>query len=324
MNKPVLTRSFNLNEDVLSLLRLRQKLGGDDTEASLRAQLDWQNQTPGQDRFVAESVDNPGELLGQSFGFHTIPERYLAWVEVHPDHRRRRLGRELLAHSIKRARAVGADHMLVNANANDAPASAFLISQGFWPKSDAWFMHAPADIALPDPEWPSGYRVRSFAQVQDVDLVATTYYKCYGDMWGHGANSKALAATSNFKEGWQEFWLSPQDPNGESIFLVFGPNDEAIGLGHGEIGTVEGQKDFAEHPKLHVDGPGIALSHRQRGLQRPLLLTVMRWLRARSADAHSAFSLSSYGDAAATVDVYRDLGFQLDTHLVAYHLDLAA
>lgn len=258
-------------------------------------------------------------------GFHTIPERYLAWVEIHPDHRRQGLGRRLLAHSIKRARDVGADHVLVNANINDTAASAFLTSQGFWPKSDAWFMHAPANIALPEPEWPFGYHVQSFAQVQDIDLLATTYYKCYGDMWGHGANSKVLAATAKFKEGWQEHWLLPQDPTGESIFLVFGPNGETVGLGRGEIGTIEGQKDFSEHPKLHVDGPGIVAVHRRLGLHRPLLLIVMRWLKAREVvDAQGEFSLSSYGDDVGTVDVYRDTGFQLDTHLVAYHYSLSA
>ena len=69
-------REFRMDSDIAPLLYLRQQLGGNDTEESLRAQLAWQNQAPERDRFVAETIDNPGELLGQIFGFHTIPERY--------------------------------------------------------------------------------------------------------------------------------------------------------------------------------------------------------------------------------------------------------
>lgn len=58
MDKTVHTRSFNLDKDVLSLLHLRQKLGGADTEASLRDQLAWQNQT--------------GEYLKYSWQFPTL------------------------------------------------------------------------------------------------------------------------------------------------------------------------------------------------------------------------------------------------------------
>lgn len=319
-NLPVIIRLFNQDTDVLALLRLRQALGGDDTEASLRDQLAWQNQTPEKDRFVAVDIkDDGGVLLAQSFGFHTIPERYMAWVEVHPQYRRKGLGRTLLSHSITRAREVNAEHVLINTNAEDMAAKTFLLQQGLKPKSDAWFLHAAAAVALPEPVWPDGYSVRSFAEIQNIDLIGVTYYKCYGDMWGHGANSKTLAATSQFRDGWQDGWLSAQDPTGEGLFVIFAPDGEAVGLGRGEIGTIEGQKNFAEQPKLHVDGPGIAPGHRQHRLQQPLLLTVMRWLKSRGV---GEFSLSSYGDDAATVDIYRDIGFQLDKHLVAFHLDL--
>ena len=68
-----------------------------------------------------------------------------------------------------------------------------------------------------------------------------------------------------------------------------------------------------------MDGPGITAAYDDRGLQKPLTQTVMQWLRAQG---QGPLELHSFGDSAATVTLYRDLGFTLTRHLLAYHLDI--
>lgn len=76
--------------------------------------------------------------------------------------------------------------------------------------------------------------------------------------------------------------------------------------------------------KLVVDSPGVVPAHRHLGLQRPLTLTTMHWLR--NTVGARPIQLHTYGDQEAAVASYHALSFVLEpnSHLIEYRFNLAA
>lgn len=315
----VTIRNVNMVTDLVPLVNLRNLCAGAGTEPITLAQqqekLREPNQHPATDHWVAEETGDSWTLLGQSFGYHTIPERYLAWLEVHPDGRRLGIGSELLKRVIERAKALGADHILINADQDEKnrAAHAFLQAHGFQAKSDVWFMRAPADLAVATPQWPAGYSVRSFNEVQDFAILWQVCFQSYGEQWGHGENSRINRALP--PEITMIDWLSAAAPQGENIFLAFDEADNVVGICRGFVGEQKSDR----MPTGLIDAPGVVPAYRHVVLQRPLLLTVMQWLRAQG---QGALLLSSFGDSAATIQLYDDIGFVPEQHLITYHLDI--
>ncbi|MFN8493317.1 MAG: GNAT family N-acetyltransferase [Caldilineaceae bacterium] len=316
-------RPFRVSTDVPLFAQLRTSLiaatGEGDRNVSEQAMLEElkaPNQDPEKDRWIAATATVPDSFVGFGLGYHTLPERYLAWVEVHPAWRRKGLGSAFLAHIVRRAREVNAEHILINANANDAVAQAFLTSNGFQVKSHAWFMSTSVDLPLPAPMWPAGYTVRTFAEVQDYQILKTAYFDSCRDLWGNGANSQqSERRIQPLASDWKD-WFTKTDPNGAGIFFVFAPDSHIAGLCRGIDAVEAGQGD--DGPGL-VDALGIVPEHRPNQLHRPLTLAVMHWLRERG---HRMFTLEAYGTDEKTIDIYCQLGFKLDRHDYAYHLTL--
>lgn len=310
-------RNFNMATDLVALVTLRNVLASVNdkpiTVEQQRTELNEPNQTPEKDRWVAEEIDKPGSLIGQGFGYHPVPERYLAWIEVDPQWRRRGVGSLLFVQVLERAKAVGAEHLLIYAHAGDKAGNAFLSHQGFWARSGAWFMSRPAGLAVAMPQWPAGYRLRSYAEVQDLDILWQVCYGTYGEQWGHGENSQTNRAKP--PETTIIAWLPGWEPVGENILLLFDPNNEVAGICRGFVGNAAAGKATTGW----VDGPGVMPKHRHLALQKPLVLAMMHWLQERNQDA---FEMSSLGDTDATIEIYREIGFHVDTHLIAYHVDI--
>lgn len=315
----VTIRNFNMALDFVPLLNLRNLCVGPDAQPvtidQQREDLKAPNQEPALDRWVAEEIGNPWTLLGQSFGYHTIPERYLAWMEVHPRWRRLGLGVQLLQRVIERAKAVGAEHLLINVREGEQyqAGHAFLQRQGFSAKSDVWLMHASAEQAVATVQLPTGYKIRRYSEVQDLDILWQVCYQSYGDQWGHGENSRINRAKP--PETTVIAWLTDVAPNGENIFLLFDQKDCVAGICRGFTGKQTGD---ALSTGI-IDAPGVVPAYRHLALQRPLLLTVMQWLRAQR---QGAIELSSLGDTLDTIALYEEMGFVIKQHWVAYHLDI--
>ncbi|MCB0187332.1 MAG: GNAT family N-acetyltransferase, partial [Caldilineaceae bacterium] len=149
MNKNICP--FQPEQDLQPLIELRRQLGADISLEEQQAELAWPNQDPTQDRWVVAAQDQTGQLVGQAFGFHTIPERYLAWIEVLPANRRQGIGSELLRNVITRARQLGTKHILINADERKESAPGFLTHHGFRAVSHIWIMSASADLAIGEP-----------------------------------------------------------------------------------------------------------------------------------------------------------------------------
>ena len=272
----VTIRNVNMDDDLVPLVNLRNLCAGTGaapiTIAQQQEKFHEPNQHPTTDHWVVEETGDSWTLLGQSFGYHTVPERYLAWLEVHPDWRRHGLGSKLLAKVIERAKTVGADHILINADSNEkqSAAHAFLQHHGFLAKADNWFLHAPADLEVAPPTLPAGYSIRTFAEVQDLAILWQVCYQSYGDQWGHGENSRINREKP--AETTVIDWVTAAAPKGENIFLLFDEADNVAGVCRGFVG----KQAAAAMPTGVIDAPGVVLKYRHLDLQRPLLLAVMQ------------------------------------------------
>jgi ribosomal protein S18 acetylase RimI-like enzyme len=314
---PFVVRNFRAGTDFLLLLELRRDLEGEDlSEAALQADLVASNQKPEQDLWVAESSDGTA-LLGYSIGYHTVPERYLVWGGVRPSWRRQGIGNALLERSIERARKLDAEHILINIESQNEGSSLFLQQQGFQPKSHIWSLTVQADTPAAQPELPSGYRIQSFAEVRDYQVLYDAYYGCCYDLWGHGANSKKRAAVVQpIAKDWTQ-WFSNSDPKGEGIFFIFSPNGKVVGLCRGRLASPEERSGGVATG--HIDALGVAPEYRPLLLELPLTFAVMRWLRERG---HGPLDLEVYGIDENRLKLYQELGFVIEWHLIAYNFDL--
>src|SRR5581483_6256498 len=196
--------------------------GEDTSETALRQQLSWHNYEPEQDCWVVEAPGASHVLIGYCSTMAQTPQRCTLYVAVHPDFRRRGLGRALLTKAKTRAQEVGAEQVTLYAKARNPSANAFLQKQGFELAGSSWVLHAPATLALQEPEWPTGYSVRSYAQVQQISVLLEVMTRSYADRWGHAENERATDKTVVQK------WLAHADQDG--IFLVFAPDGGIAGF----------------------------------------------------------------------------------------------
>jgi GNAT superfamily N-acetyltransferase len=132
-------------------------------------------------------------------------------------------------------------------------------------------------------------------------------------MWGHRENTPGAVTAASLA---RQIQREPQSYPPQGMFVAFGPEGEPAGFCRGEAG----QPAEPGGPILKlVDGPGVAPAHRSQRLQRPLVLTVMRWL---SRQGPGAYDLQSWGDTPETIELYRELGFDVAGHWMEYRLDL--
>ena len=87
-------------------------------------------------------------------------------------------------------------------------------------------------FALTEPDWPAGYTVRTFAEVQDLSLLAEVCNRCYRDMWGHAENVPGAVDEARLAEGMRN---SPEHYNPASIFMAFAPDGDVAGVCFGRI-----------------------------------------------------------------------------------------
>lgn len=318
-------RLFDPAADFERLLALRRELealeptDGDTSAEGLRATFKWHGHDTQQDRWVVTAPHAPDNFIAYAWVFAQSQERVVTLVRVHPAWRRQGLGSALLAQTLARARQVGANHVTGGCWQTVPQAHHFLTHHGFEPVGHNRFFDASADVPLPAPVWPVGYTVRTFAEVQDLALLAAVCNRCYHDMWGHAENVPGAVDEARLAEGMRN---SPQHYNPDSIFIAFAPDGEAVGVCFGRIYGHENNDPTTGRSKQVVDSPGVAPQYRHLGLQQPLTLITMHWLRKTAGVG--PIQLHTYGDQEAAVMIYHALGFVLEpnSHLIEYRLDL--
>lgn len=302
--------------DLFRLLRLYNEIEAHDrdpnpsTEADLRGQLKWLGHDPARDRWVVEDPDNSDHFIGYGRVFAQSSERTVVWILVHPAWRRKQIGTRLLQRALERAREQGATHVTSIANVTDAVATAFLTHNEFSTAGDTWSLLAPPDLLPETPLWPTGYMVRSYAEVQHLPTLVEAQNRSYGDMWGHRENTPGAVNEQYLAKAMIEHpeYLIP-----EAMFIAFAPDGSVAGFCRAEF-----EERGTEKLKV-VDSPGVAPEHRPQRLQRPLTLTAMHWLNTQQP---GPIALYSWGDNAQTVEIYRELGFVVQEHCIEYKREL--
>ncbi len=280
--------------------------GQDVIDARLREQMSFSGPGPVQDCWVVESSEQPNELVAVASVRKGAPgDRVEVTGVVHPDWRRKGIGRILIGRVLVRARTIGATHAGATAEAHNQPGNAFLREHGFLPVAAYTLLRAPGGLAFAAPTWPAGFSVRSFDAVLDVSVLAQAMTSSYDGLWGHNAVTETDVGA----------WLREWDPNG--VFLVFDAGGEVAGMCRAEIS----QRLSQLHGERtgYIDAPGVIPWRRRQDLYLPLLLTAVHYLKARQP---VNIEMESWGDDDRTLDVFQQAGFEIARRSVSYRLNL--
>lgn len=309
---PFQFRRFEPAEDLPRVARLYAAAtaadgeGRDMSAARLREQMALPGHDPTQDCWVVESPEDADELIAFSGVWKAAgEERADISGVVHPEWRRKGIGRILLGRILTRARTLGATEANAYSEARNEPGRAFLREHRFLPVAAYTLMRARGALPNNPPIWPAGFEVRSFDKVLDVSVLAQAMNSSYDGLWGHSPVTEA-GLGDQLKE-----W-SP-----EGIFLVFDMGGDVAGVCRGTIN----KRVSAQRGELTgtIDAPGVIPWRRRHGLYLPLLQTAAQYLRAQQP---AALELESWGDDDRTLEVYQREGFAVARQSISFRLIL--
>jgi GNAT superfamily N-acetyltransferase len=278
----------------------------DTSQTKLREQLGLPGHDPAQDSWVVESVDDPERLIAFA-GVWKTPDSDRGDVTgvVHPDFRRKGIGRILIGRVLTRARVLGVRQVDAYADGRNQAGMAFLHEHNFLPVAAYTRFRARRGGQLAAPKFPPGFTVKSFDHVLDVSILAEAINSGYDGLWGHQRMTEADLGTM----------LKQWPPDG--IFLVFDAGNEVAGVCRAEMSdrltTLRGE------PTGLVDAPGVIPFRRRDGLYLPLLLTAARYLAVHDP---SAIELESWGDEDRVLASFETIGFSVARRSVAHRLNL--
>ena len=306
-------RHYVPEKDLSPLSRLLTEIesidrdGEDTSEEYLRAMLEWKNYRPDQDVWVAEEE---GVLVGYAAAFEQPSQRCTLYVVVHPSQRRQGLGSQLLELTLARAREVGSKTILIYANAHNSASDSFLKHHGFIPVGSSGAMSAPTSIEVQPFEFPAGFTLKRYSEVNDPLILLSALNQCYLDMWGHQHNDKPTEDELRSPR-----FLKHYDAG--DILLLFDSKNAIAGICSLKS---EGKRDENDSLADLIDAPGVIKEYREQGYQRQLVLTGIQHLRKKGVNA---ITLEFYGDNENALDIYRALGFEMVNLFIAYHKELA-
>lgn len=313
MENPFTIRHYAPEKDLSPLSRMLTEIesidrdGENTSEENLRASLAWPNYRPDQDVWVAEIE---GKLLGYGVALEQPSQHCTIYVVVHPSHRRKGLGSQLLELTLNRAQGLGSKNILVYANDQNAASNFFLKHHGFVPAGSSGAMRAPASIQIPPFEFPPGFTLKRYSEMNDASILLTALDDCYLDMWGHQHNDKRTE-----EEIQSPRFLKYYDA--DDIFLLFDTKNEVSGICSLKS---EGERDENGNKVDLLDAPGVIKEYREQGYQRQLVLAGIQHLRKRGT---RPIVLEFWGDRENALNIYRGLGFEMVNHYGAYHKELA-
>ena len=297
-------RHYVPEQDLSALSRMLTEIesidhdGEDTSEEYLRSMNEWSNFDPDQNVWVAES---DGELVAYGQVVPRPQSHCSLYVVVHPAHRRKGLGSELLALARSRVSETDSKAILVSANAQNYASDLFLKHHDFEVAGTSGVMVASV-ADLPQAKIPTGYSLRRYPEIGDPRIVVQALNTCYRNMVGHNQNVTSAERYINY--------------NGEEgIHLMFDENDVVIGICAAKPQGKIDEGGISDR----LDAPGLIKEYRHQGLQRFLALAVMSWLREKGS---LPITLEYWGDDEKAIDIYRDLGFALVNQQITYHKEL--
>ena len=305
-------RHYVPERDLAELSRLLTEIesvdrdGEDTSEEYLRASLAWPNYHPDQAVWVAES---DGKLVGYGVALEQPSQRCTIYVVVHPAHRRKGLGSQLLELTLNRAGEVGAKNILVYANERNEASNLFLQHHAFQPVGSSGALKLIAEPENLTAEFPEGFTLKRYSEVNDPLVLLQALNQCYLGMWGHQHNDNPSE-----EERKSPRFLHYYDA--EDILLLFDEKGSIFGIcSLKPQGKQEGNGEISDL----LDGPGIMQEFREQGYQRPMVLAGMEHLRKKGT---RPITLEFWGDNENALNIYRSLGFEMVNRFIAYHKEL--
>lgn len=305
-------RHYNPLLDLASLSSMLTEIesvdqdGEETSEEYLLASLEWPNYRPDQDVWVAE-LD--GRLVGYAVALEQPSQRCTLYVVVHHSQRQKGLGGQLLGFVLGRARELGSKTILIYANEKNAKSNSFLQHHEFSSVGSSGMMKADPSVAFPSFEFPGGFTLKKYSDVNDARVLLSALNNCYSGMWGHQHNANPT----------EEELQSPQFLkyyDAENILLLF--DAEKIVCGICSV-KPEGKKGKGGSSSDLLDAPGIIKEYREVGHQRLLVLAGIEHLRQ---NGKRPIALEFWGESETALNIYRSLGFEMTYHYFAYHKEL--
>ena len=213
------------------------------------------------DGWLAE--DGDGRIAAAGFVRIRHPTRLRSYGDVHPEHRGRGLGGELLRRILARARELGDGEDVVLGHSiapTNRAAKELLERNGFELVRHFWKMGIELDDETPAPAWPQGIRLETLRPGREREVFEATE-EAFRDHWDH---------TPHDYEEWRSFMVERRgfDP---SLWLLARDGGELAGFSLCNLDAQEGW----------VGVLGVRRPWRRRGLGRALLLESFRVLRER-------------------------------------------
>ena len=274
MSIPFVIRHYVPENDLSELSRLMTEIesmdrdGEDTSEEYLRASLAWPNYRPAQDVWVAELE---GKLVGYGVALEQPSQRCTIYVVVHPSQRRKGLGSQLLELTLNRAHELGSKKILVYANEHNSASNLFLEYHKFESVGSIGSMKLNSQAESPLAEFPKGFTLKKYSEVNDPLILLKALNECYLGMWGHQHDDNPTE-----EERKSPRFLHYYD--GEDILLLFDEKDSIFGIcSLKSQGKREGNGELSDL----LDGPGIIQEYREGGYQRSLVLAGIQQLRQK-------------------------------------------
>jgi mycothiol synthase len=320
MTQEVTIRTYR-REDLPALVAMMNEADAHDkldrrtTLEEMEHAINWPTTNPETDRFLAWAGDR---LVGQA-GIYVQkgdPETdkevaiYCPGM-VHPEWRRRGVGRRLLETAYGRSEEylaeieVGTVHF--HSNTRDVEEDRKALYEGFGMAPIRYSVNLVRDVNgnLPPVTMPEGYRLRAFDPEQDAETAWQVDNAAFRDHWGH-AESKLEVFLHWMKMPHMrpELWfLAEEEATGEVVGLGLNVIDpEWIA----QTGRQEG----------YLDTLAVLREHRKQGLGRALICKSLQVLRDAGMEAVHLHADSE--NLTGAKRLYEGVGFEVRKRYVAY------
>jgi ribosomal protein S18 acetylase RimI-like enzyme len=170
-------------------------------------------------------------------------------------------------------------------------------------------MKLKADMESPPAEFPRGFTLKRYSEVNDPLILLEALYICYLGMWGHQHSENRTE-----EERKSPRFLQYYDAN--DILLLFYENASIFGICSLKP---QGKREANGELSDLLDAPGIIEEYREQGYQRQLVLAGIEHLRKKGS---RPITLEFWGDNENTLNIYRSLGFEMVNRYIAYHKEL--
>ena len=272
----------------------------DNAETTQQAQREQSESLAGLGFFgqwVIPDPENKNRLIAHASLFKLSSTPYAEFtISIHPDFGQHNLNTLLLCAMRDEAKKLRATYISAFANQANPSLESFLLEQGF--EIDGAFRSLELKVprALPVVNIGSQFTVKTYSQVNDLNVLLEITNSGWADLPGHKIATLEMVQ--------QQLEASPEDV----IYIVFDAKKAVARAG------------FSLRDGVGViDSPGIARDYRTADLYKQLVLLGLHGLQNKGC---KQVQMYSWGDSDSTIAAYTDLGFQITTHEDRYKLDV--